>query len=313
MDPLRVLVAANGFFTRAEAAQCGHDDRAVGRAVRARLWRRIRRGAYVFEDDWVQLDAVERHVVLCKAVLRSLGSNVALSHQSGLAVHGVQLWGVDLAKVHVTRLDGGAGRDEAGVVHHEGFCLDDDIVEKDGLRLLRPERCAVEAASRTGDEAALVLMDSLLHLELCDRDELEKRFRLMWHWPYVRHLHIPVGMADGRSASPGESRGRWLCWACRLPAPELQYAVRDRDGALVALTDWAWPALDALGEFDGQVKYGRLLKPGQEPGDVVFAEKQREDRIRELTGMRMIRLVWSDYDQPAATARRLRDVLRVAA
>ena len=32
------------------------------------------------------------------------------------------------------------------------------------------------------------------------------------------------------------------------------------------MTDWHWPADDIYGEFDGKVKYGRLLKPGQDAG-----------------------------------------------
>ncbi|MDN5916403.1 MAG: hypothetical protein L0I76_15095 [Pseudonocardia sp.] len=30
-----------------------------------------------------------------------------------------------------------------------------------------------------------------------------------------------------------------------------------------------------VGEFDGKIKYGRSLRPGQDPGDVVFEEKIR--------------------------------------
>ncbi len=36
-----------------------------------------------------------------------------------------------------------------------------------------------------------------------------------------------------------------------------------------------------MGEFDGRIKYGRLLRPGQEAGDAVFEEKRREDAIRD--------------------------------
>src|SRR3712207_8138753 len=32
--------------------------------------------------------------------------------------------------------------------------------------------------------------------------------------------------------------------------------------------------------FRSKVKYGRLLKPGQDPGDAVFEEKRREDAMR---------------------------------
>jgi hypothetical protein len=45
--------------------------------------------------------------------------------------------------------------------------------------------------------------------------------------------------------------------------------------------DFLWRDQRLVGEFDGKVKYGRLLKPGQSVSDVVYDEKVREDRIRD--------------------------------
>lgn len=280
--------------------------------MRAGLWRRIRRGYYVFADTWAELDAVGRHLVRCRCVLDSLGPTAALSHVSGAVAHGMSTWDLSLERVHVTRLDGGAGRAEAGVVHHEGLCLGNDVMEVDGMRVLVPERCALEAASRVDNEHALTLLDSLLHLGLADEDVLRRRFEIMGSWPFVRHLHVPVRLATSKSESPGESRGRWLFWSAGLPMPECQFEVRDARGELRGTSDWGWPEHRLLGEFDGRFKYARLLKPGQEPGDVVFAEKQREDELRELTGFSMIRLIWSDYDRPKVTIQRLVERLRRA-
>lgn len=311
MDPLRVLAEEIGFFTRAQARSAGYADRDVTRMVRRGLWCRFRRGYYTFTDLWEAMDAVGRHRVRSHAVLDSLGDRVALSHVSGVVEHGVDVWGVDLSRVHVTRLDGGPGRIEADVVHHEGFCADDEVLVRDGRLVLPPDRCVLEAGSRADNEQALVMMDSLLHRGLVDHAELFARFELMARWPYVQHLHLVVRMADSRAESVGESRGRYLFRNHGLPAPELQYAVRDADGVLVATTDWGWPGHGVLGEFDGRSKYGRLLRPGQDPGSVVFAEKQREDLAREVSGMGMIRLVWSDYDRPRVTIARVRRALRL--
>ena len=104
-----------------------------------------------------------------------------------------------------------------------------------------------------------------------------------------------------------------MCWSHRLPVPETQFEVRDSDGVLRGTCDWWWRKAKVLGEFDGKLKYGRLLRPGLEPGDVVFAEKQREDELRELTGCQMIRLTWSDYDRPRVTVARLTRILKLAA
>jgi len=61
------------------------------------------------------------------------------------------------------------------------------------------------------------------------------------------------------------------------------------------------------------VKYGRLLMPGEEPGDAVFREKRREDNLRRLTDFSMIRLTWADLYRGAETAARIRGLMRRAA
>lgn len=304
MDPLRVLTSADGFFTRQEAREAGYDDRAVARMVRSNIWVRFRRGYYAFADEWSALDPVGRHRVRSRAVLRSMGDSVALSHVSGCLRHDIDVWGVSLDRVHVTRLDGGPGRIEGDVVHHEGLAIDADVMLVGGERVLSPVRCALEAASRASTEAAVCILDAGLRMKSFTAEQLESQHLLMQHWPFMQHVQIPVRMADGRSGSIGESRGRWLFRTCHLPAPVLQHEVRDALGVLVGILDWWWPTLNLMGEFDGRVKYGRLLKPGQHPGDVVFEEKKREDALRETTGARMIRLVWDDFGRPGDVLRR---------
>jgi hypothetical protein len=309
MDPLRILVEQAGFFTRAEARDLGHDDRSVAALVRGRAWHRIRRGYFTYLDHWEKLDDVGRHVLTAHTVLRSLGPTVALSHVTAAAAHGVPVWGLPLDRVHVTRLDGGTGRVDAGVVHHEGRALERDLVTVDGHRVVAADRAAVEAATLAGGEEAFCLFEAVLNRGLADPDALGSRFDAMKAWPGTRQLHIPIRMATGGSASVGEARGFWLCRTFHLPAPERQFEVRDSAGTLLGTSDWGWPAHGLLGEFDGQVKYGRLLTPGQEAGDVVFAEKHREDLLREATGYRMFRAIWTDYDRPRVTVARLSRLL----
>ena len=66
-------------------------------------------------------------------------------------------------------------------------------------------------------------------------------------------------------------------------------------------------------EFDGKVKYERLLEDGERASDVVVREKQREDMICRLTGWRCIRLVWADLYTPQQTAARIRAMFRPVA
>ncbi len=313
VDALRDIAETTGFFSRQQAFLHGHDDKSIRRALKVRLWTRVRPGAYTFPDLWQTASDVARHRARAHAVARKLGGRVALSHVSGALEHGLSMWNADLSKVHVTRLDGGAGRDESGVVHHEGFVLPSaDVVELDGIPVLRPARCALETAGALDTEAATVVLDSVLHLGACSPEDLDEASLLMRSWPGMQHVQIAVRLADGRSESVGESRTRYLCHSQGLPAPVLQHEVYDDRGCLAGTSDFGWPDHRLLGEFDGRIKYGRLLREGQQPGDAVYDEKVREDRLRELTGWSMVRVVWSDLSRPAHTAARIRRLMRSA-
>jgi len=111
--------------------------------------------------------------------------------------------------------------------------------------------------------------------------------------------------ADGRSESVGESRSRVAFELIGLPRPDLQRLITTSDGRIVGRSDFLFDEFWTIGEFDGRVKYGRLLKPGEDPGDVVWREKQREDRMRDL-GYEVRRLIWSDLSDRPAIAERFR-------
>lgn len=312
MDRLRIMAEAAGFFTRQDALDAGHDDKSIRRAVRTRLWVRVRAGAYTFSDLWPTARE-DQHLIAGRAFARKIGPQAALSHTTAALEHGLTIWDADLSLVHATRLDGGAGRTEAGVVHHEGFTLPSDLVDLGGRLVMAAPRAALETASLLSTEAAVVVLDSALHLGKSTPGELDATYSLMQSWPRMQGTRIAVRLADGRAESAGESRARYLCYAHALPAPELQFDVFDEAGRLIGTTDFAWAHYGLLGEFDGRVKYGRFLREGETPGDAVFREKRREERLCELTGWRMVRIVWADLYRAAETAGRIRRLLRVAA
>ena len=309
---LRSIARHDGVFLRREAIAHAVDDAALRRATRAGVLVRVRHGAYTFSAAWEAADERQRHVLLSRAAMRVLGDRVALSHHSAAAVLGMDLWDVPLGQVHVTRLDGGAGRTEGDVRHHEGLLLDTDLVQVHGVPVVRPVRAALESASLAGLERGLVTVDSGLRNGWFTAEELTAQHALMQSWPSTQHLHLVTRLADGCSQSVGESRSKYFFHAHRLPAPQLQFEVYD-GSTLVGVSDFAWPALGLLGEFDGRVKYGRLLRPGEDAGDAVFREKRREDLLRRLTGWRMVRWVWADLYYPERTAAWLRAEMRVAA
>ena len=295
-----------GVFLRREALACGYTDRDLSAAVRRGLLVRVRHGAYVASAVWAAANIEQRHRIRTVAVVLAHGDRVALSHTTAALHHGFRLWNVDLGRVHLLRLDGGPSRVFGDLVYHAAGWAADDICDRDGMLATAPARAAVEAASLQGVEAGLVILDSAIDLKAATPRELAGAFESMIGWPSTRSLQISIRLMRPGAQSVGETRTRYLCWMHGIPEPQLQFEVFDSGGALVGITDFAWPELGVLGEFDGRVKYGRLLRPGEEPGDVVFREKRREDALRDVTGYRMVRVIWDDLGVARRTAARIR-------
>lgn len=309
MDHLRQLAEVRGYFLRREAQALGYDDRHLQRLRRANVVVRIRHGAYCYADLWRSKAPEQRHLAIAYATQDLTPGPTALSHVTALAHYGCPLWGVSLDKVHLTRLDGGSSRCEAGTTHHDGVLSDDEVGRVDGRLVTSPTRATLDGLSLMSTESAMVSGDWMLGQQLTNDADLWAMKMSMNHWPNTLRLEVSLRLLDGRSESVGESRERHLFWTMGLPKPELQFHVYDA-GRLVAVTDFAWPKQHTYGEFDGRVKYGRVLQPGQEPGDVVFQEKRREDAIRRLTAGTLVRHTWADLTPTSGPSRQLEQLLR---
>ena len=294
-----------GFITRPEILDGGYGDRDIREAISLGLLTRVGAGLYALSATYGPLSREHKLAVRSRAVFHRHRDAVALTHQSAAALHGLAMWGEPLDEVHVTRLDGGRGRHEAGVQHHVGTIDEDEIVEIDGVLVSSPDRCVWELACAQSVESALVTADAALHQQIVTPDSLHETAGRFRTWQGSRSGRLALSLADGRAESPGESRSRFLFWRHDIPKPDLQFHVLDRSGHLVARTDFAWELYRHLAEFDGRVKYDGTFTPlGFES---VFDEKRREDLARaESWGVS--RIIWSDLtaDVAAATARRIK-------
>lgn len=288
-------------YLRKTLLRQGHDDRTIARLVHDGVLRRVRRGAYVDKAGSDALDAAGRHGLRARAAVQQARTRVILSHVSGLPEYDAPVWGLDLTDVHLTRTDGKAGRHEAGIAQHCGTVLPEDIVRRNGLEVMSPVRLALEVTTMASTEAGLVVVNHFLNCGAATQEELLERYQVMEQWPNTLRTGLVLHRSDPRAESVGESRTLHLIHDAGLPLPELQYPILDANGREVARVDFAWPELGVFLEFDGKVKYEKLLKPGQRASDVVIAEKRRERLICRLTGWRCIRIDWSDLARPAAT------------
>ena len=307
MDEIFAAIAASqgGVVMRSQALAAGYTEAEIDRRRRQKLWVPIRRGAYVESAVYAAMTREQLHVALVHAAVRSLAKPAVVSHVSAAVLRGMPSWGLDLSLVHVTRGDLHSPRIEGGVHHHAGELRNDDLEQIDGIWVTSPARTAIDTARVTEFEAAVVVTDALLHRGLVDRGTILDRLESMRDWPGTCNAGRVAEFADGRSESVGESRTRVAFELVGLPRPDLQRLITTPDGKIVGRSDFLFDGLWTIGEFDGRVKYGRLLKPGEAPGDVVWREKQREDRIRDL-GYEVGRIIWSDLSDRPDVAERFR-------
>ena len=284
-----------------ELRQQGYTYGEVVRLIRSGDLTRIRRGAY---SDVAELDPLLRHRRLVRATLAQTTTRSIVSHHSAAVLHGLPIVSSDLSRVDLTRPQRGGGKVRPQVHLHVAKMTDRELCMIDEFTVTSLARTVVDLALVLDHALAVAIGDAALHRGL-GLGELEESLRLSrgrrGH-PAARRV---VSFLDARSESVGESRSRVLLAAAGLPKPDLQYEVRDLRGALMGRADFCWEAHRTLGEFDGKIKYGDLLRSGQHPSDVLFREKRREDALRDL-GWQVVRWTWDDLASPGRLADRIR-------
>ena len=296
------MIAAErgGWFTRPDALAAGYSDSQLRQRVSSGQWLRLSFNSYVDPRAWPTDEppwerAVRLHrlnVQMASVRLR----DVVVSHQSAAMLHGLPVWGTDLARAHFTRMASGRARSGRAVRVHRGTTAVDEVVELGGLRVTSVERAIVETACTTSYEVGVVLADAALQLQLTSRESLATVVRRHRRWHGSPAAQAAAQFANHLSESVGESRLRVLMANHGLPAPELQVEIRDAAGRLIGRVDFLLLGVLVI-EFDGVAKYGGSA-------DAILAEKWREDRLREH-GYGVLRLGWADLNHPRATAARM--------
>jgi hypothetical protein len=292
---------------RSDALAEGRTDDEIARLLRAGTWARLRRGAYLPAPVPAE-DRVTRHRLLVRATLAAMRRPAVVSHQSAAVLLGLSLWNVRLDKVHVTRRPPASSGVTGLVRCHVARLRDDEVVRVDGVQVTDPVRTALDLARSLPFETAVAVLDTALHTDRLTRERLQERLFDIAGTRGSRAAARAVAFADGRSESVGESRSRVLLHDLGLAPTTLQLEIRSATGSLLGRADFGWEQHRVVGEFDGRVKYGRLLRPGQEPGDVVFAEKRREDAIRDQD-WGVVRWTWPELAAPRRLGTRVHEAL----
>ena len=292
--------------------QLGHNGRAIRRDREHGGTERLRRGIYVPQDIWSTADADARYLMRIQAAVLSRQSRPVVSHLSAARVWGLPILGQWPTDVH---LQGGSGQTRSSknwIAWHHDPLPTEDVTEIDGLLVTTRLRTLVDLARSQPFRSAVISLDAGLQenfarpggsrLPVITRDEVLDRVLQLGSARGTRRARQSVAFADARSGSVGESLSRTGIFLAAMPMPDLQVVYPHAFGE--DQVDFRWKRrfhvkrLPLLGEFDGELKYTRgEFMGGRTIGEVVWAEKRREDRLR-APGRGMARWLWADALRP---------------
>jgi len=250
-------------------------------------------GAYVRTTELRSLGPDDRYRLLVIATALLFPSD-QFSHDSAATLWRLPSIGPWPAAVHALAPRSGGGRSTARIVRH-GIGLDPSATTLERVNVTSLVRTLADVATGPRFGRAVAMLDDGLRppiegdfrlgLTTPTKDAVLEVLRSLGSVPGYARGNLAIDFADGRSQSAGESLSRVQMHALRLPAPDLQVSFYD-DAGFIGDVDFYWPELGLIGEFDGHSKYGdaRRFARHLSSQQVLIAEKEREDRLRAVSG-----------------------------
>lgn len=263
----------------------GIGAREVNRLIASGALQRIQRGAYIYASDATGLRDDDRLRVRCIAAHKA-GLQGVFSHESAAV-----LWGLDLMAVPTmlnVYSNAKSSSDRGRIRRHRSALDSSEVTTIPGtpIPVTTVTRTLQDCARTMPFRNAVVLADSVMRQGLLTPEAVTDT---------LTHLtgcgssngSLVVRAMDASSESAGESLTRCLLMEHELPSPVTQYPIVCEGRRY--RTDFAWPELRVILEFDGEQKY--VDYPGR--------DRQEAARDRALTraGWTVIHLTWADIFQ----------------
>jgi len=275
---------------------------------------RVRQGVYIAAESWEALGPDARFRTAVYAAAEVVRPGTQFAGDSAAALLRIPTLGPWPTRVEVLGERASGGRSSSGV-HRRSAPNDPAAIQLHGVTVTSLARTAVDIGAACGFLRAVCMIDDVLRkphqgefrdalgIATPPKELLFDVAASLAPFPGLVKASFAIGFADGASGSIGESLSRAQMHVLGLPAPLLQVPFYDADG-LIGYADFYWPELGLIGEFDGRVKYnGRVYHRGQLPEEVVWAEKQREDRLRAVA-RDLVRWDWNvAFNAPLLAAR----------
>ena len=262
-------------MTRAAARTAGLDDRQLRQPSLLRLSR----------DTYLPRSMVDDVAARVAAVLMTAPIGSVASHGAAAALWGIE---IPLANRADRRVDiivppGGRAESRSDRRIHRLELMADERTERQAQPVTTPARTWRDLAGVLEPPALLAVTDQVVGA-MAGVDRLADQLHRHPGGRGCARARQVLLLADPRAESPMESVVRWIFHCGGLPAPELQFVVRDESGVFLARADFAWPARRVMVEFDGDVHRDRD----------VFVKDVRRQNLVVAAGWTMLRYTSAD-------------------
>jgi len=261
---------------------------------------RLRRGVFVEASHWAALPARGKHVYKMRAVAALAKGRVIFCGESAAAAWKMPIerdWPDDVAVLQSWR---GGGQSNSGVRRVSAGAGTARTVTINGLEVTDLARTALDVARSRDFVDAIGSVDWALwrkNPEAITAEDLTADLQRLNPRAGGRHLRQLISFATPLSDSFYESAARAVIHQLGFVAPELQVRLTDSRGEMIP--DFLWRSVGVLGEFDGKEKYMRDIYAKGDPGNVVWQEKKREDRLRAMN-FTVVRILTEHVMNPAS-------------
>jgi hypothetical protein len=227
----------------------GSDAVAAGEVTRARLrgpgFRRVAR------DTYVCATVPDDPVTAIRSAATWAGSSAVVTGWSACRLHEVDVLPRPEPPVELAVVDRRM-RPPAGVVVRRQQFDAGEVCRVDDLWVTTPLRTAYDLASRSDPVEAVVAADGLGRAGGFSGPDLATLAARHLGDRGCRQVDPVAALMNPLAESPPETRTRLVLIRGGVPAPVLQYEVREPSGAWLGRVDMAWPWARLALEYDGR-------------------------------------------------------------
>lgn len=295
---IALATAQDGVLTARQCLAAGMSRNEITACCRSGAWCGVFRGVYYVRQRDGQVPLRAR----IRAGLLSLGPAATATLTSAARLHELPFAPVD-DSVHAA-LPAAANRiDQPGLLVRQLMVPEAERVTLDGMVVTSRTRTLADLVLRLPRFDAVSMLDGALHARRISDDDMALVLTHLRRRRGVVRARRRVSEADGRSASPLETRIRLVCTDGGVAPEEVQFPVLDEQGYLLAVADLAWPSRKVIVEADGRLVHG-------EPG-ALYRDRLRQNELA-ARGWTVVRFTWADLARPGYVVNAVRRALAAA-